>query len=100
MTHAELDVELLFVLHALQRNSPSVTMHVSASPPVLARKEPDMPRKLYRLAEALDVLGIGKTKAYDEMAAGRLRYVQYGSRRLIPEDALDDFVAALIEDAA
>lgn len=58
-----------------------------------------MPRKLYRLAEALDVLGIGRTKAYEEMAAGRLRYIQYGSRRLIPAEAIDDFVRHL-ENAA
>lgn len=57
-----------------------------------------MPKKFYKLNEALDALGIGRTALYAEMAAGRIRYVQYGRRRLIPADALDDFAAELSAD--
>jgi excisionase family DNA binding protein len=58
-----------------------------------------MPRKLYRLAEALEILGIGRTKAYEEMAAGRLGFVQYGARRLFTEEQLDAFAALVIAES-
>ena len=54
-----------------------------------------MTKKLYRLTEALEQLGIGKTKAYEEMAAGRLGFIQYGSSRMFTEDHLDTFVAKI-----
>lgn len=57
-----------------------------------------MPKKFYKLNEALDALGIGRTALYEEMAAGRLKYIQYGRRRLIPAEALDAFAAELSAD--
>jgi excisionase family DNA binding protein len=59
-----------------------------------------LPRKLYRLTEALEYVPFGRTRLYEEMNAGRLRFVQYGSRRLIPEDALEDFLASIEQHAA
>jgi excisionase family DNA binding protein len=38
---------------------------------------------------------IGRTKAYEEIAAGRLRAVKVGRRTLIPEDSAEAWLAAL-----
>jgi excisionase family DNA binding protein len=40
--------------------------------------------------------GLSRSKLYTEMAAGRLRSVKVGSRRLIPESALVDYVDSLL----
>jgi len=53
---------------------------------------------LYRPTEAARRLGIGRTKAYELMAAGELRSVKIGSSRRVSATALADFVARL--DAA
>lgn len=55
-------------------------------------------KKLYKTSEALEVLGIGRTRAYQEMADGRLKYIQYGGTRMFTEQHLDDFVARLSAD--
>jgi Helix-turn-helix domain len=45
-------------------------------------------RRMLSVAEFCNRYGIGKTMAYAEMRAGRLRYCQHGKRRLIHvEDA-------------
>ncbi len=54
-----------------------------------------MAKKLYRLSEALEELGIGRSRAYEEMAAGRLRFIQYGGTRMFTETQLDAFVEAI-----
>lgn len=51
-----------------------------------------MPRKLYRLDEALGYLGIGRTRAYEEMSSGRLAFVQNGRTRLVTGEAIDEYV--------
>ncbi len=40
-------------------------------------------------------LGIGRSKIYEELASGRLRSVRVGRRRLVPEQAIADFITAL-----
>ena len=54
---------------------------------------------LYKLDQAILLLGIGKTRLYEEMNAGRIRYVTCGNRRLIPLGAVRDFVALLEAEA-
>ncbi len=54
-----------------------------------------MERLLYRPEDAAQVLGIGRSKVFELMAAGQLRSVQLGRSRRIPESALRDFVAEL-----
>jgi len=58
-----------------------------------------MPRVL-RVEEAARALGIGRSLAYDLIRSGRLRSIKIGSRRLIPVSAIDEAIAAFMEDAA
>lgn len=53
----------------------------------------------FSIPDAGRALGIGKTKTYEEIAAGRLRTVTVGTRRLVTRGALDEYVASL-EQAA
>lgn len=48
--------------------------------------------------EAATALGISRAKVYEELAAGRLRSVKSGKRRLIPVAALDEWLAELPDD--
>jgi len=48
-----------------------------------------------RPAEAARRLAIGKTRLYEEMAAGRLRSVRHGRSRLISTTALAEFAQSL-----
>ena len=52
-------------------------------------------RKLYRLAEVLEMLPLSRTEAYREMKDGRLAYIQAGNRRLFEPEAVDAYVASL-----
>lgn len=54
------------------------------------------PDRLLDLRTASNLLGIGRSHLYGEMAAGRLRSVKVGRRRLIPSGAL----AAYMTEAA
>ncbi len=54
-----------------------------------------MDRLAYPLAEAAAQLGIGRSKLYSEIAAGRLRTVAIGRRRLVPRSELERYLAGL-----
>ncbi len=43
------------------------------------------------LDEASRIIGIGKTKLYEEINAGRLKAKKFGRRTLIPIQALQDW---------
>jgi excisionase family DNA binding protein len=45
-------------------------------------------------------LGLGRSTIFELIAAGRLRSVKVGRRRLISESAIADFVASLEEAGA
>jgi excisionase family DNA binding protein len=47
------------------------------------------------VASAAGVLGLGRTKLHELIAAGEVRSVKIGRRRLIPMAALDEYVARL-----
>lgn len=58
---------------------------------------------LYRVPDAARMLGLGKTKIYELIRGKRLRSVTEGRTRLIPADAITDYLALLkteAEDAA
>jgi excisionase family DNA binding protein len=60
-------------------------------------------RKLYRIEEVADLLGLGRTAVFEQLRIGRLRSVKIGRCRRVPAEWLDEFVAALkaeAEDAA
>lgn len=46
------------------------------------------------------MLGIGRTRLYDEIASGALRSFRLGRRRMIPVAALEDWLAAREAEAS
>ncbi len=59
-----------------------------------------MDKLLLTAEEAAQVLGIGRTKVYELLAAGRLASVKIGTCRRVPADALRLYVASLRDEAA
>lgn len=55
---------------------------------------------LNSIRDVMTRTGLSRSKLYTEMSAGRLRSVKVGSRRLIPESALLDYVEALVTASA
>lgn len=52
-------------------------------------------RAAYSTREASIVTGIGRTKLYEEISAGRLRVVKVGRRTLVPAKAIADWLSNL-----
>jgi excisionase family DNA binding protein len=47
---------------------------------------PTLPQKLaFSIREACELLSLGRSRVYQELKAGRLRFVKVGGRTLIPE---------------
>ncbi|RNL83172.1 helix-turn-helix domain-containing protein [Halostreptopolyspora alba] len=64
---------------------------------------PTTQKALYKVPEAAAVLSLSRAELYEQMTAGRLRYVKVGRARRIPAQAISEFVALLereTEDAA
>ena len=60
-----------------------------------------MEQLLIDVSSAAESLGIGRTKVYELVAAGKLRRVKIGKRSLIPVDALRELVDRLeVDDEA
>lgn len=57
-------------------------------------------KKLLRVEEAAALLGIGRTRAFEQIRLGRLRSVKIGASRLVPAVALDEYVDLLLEESA
>ncbi len=51
--------------------------------------------RLLTVEEAAVKLGIGRTFAYRLVLGGEIESVKLGKRRLVPEDAVDDYIARL-----
>ena len=49
--------------------------------------------KVYSAEDAARQMGIGRTGVYEEINRGRLRSFKFGTRRLISEDAIDEWIA-------
>jgi excisionase family DNA binding protein len=45
--------------------------------------------------EAMEAIGLGRTTVFELMASGELESVKVGRRRLIPSDALMDYIQRL-----
>ena len=50
------------------------------------------PERLLDVDEAAALLGVGRSLAYQEIAAGRLRSTKVGRRRLIAASAVTEFI--------
>lgn len=56
-------------------------------------------KALYRIPEAMRLLSLSRSVIYNQIRAGRLRSVKEGSTRLIPADAIAEYVALLKAEA-
>jgi excisionase family DNA binding protein len=59
-----------------------------------------IPAVLYRVNEAAEAMRLSRSMIYELIRSGRLRTVQVGRRRLVPVQALTDYVDALGGEAA
>ena len=57
------------------------------------RAEAPVPDRLHSIADTADRLGIGRSKVYSLIAAGRLRSLNIGDRRLVSSGAIGDYIA-------
>jgi excisionase family DNA binding protein len=80
-----------------------MTTHNPDNPPSIracgeaaAGPAPFCPRA-FSIPEFCRRYGIGRTNAYQEIAAGRLRAVKVGRRTLITQDAAESWLASLPE---
>jgi len=56
----------------------------------------DGPDRLLSVDEAAKQLGIGRSALYAELAAGRLRSLKVGRRRLVPSGAVAEYMRRAI----
>lgn len=56
-------------------------------------------KQLYRIADAMVVLSMGRSVIYEQIRSGRLRSVTQGRTRLIPASAIADYIALLEREA-
>ncbi|MBW0117234.1 helix-turn-helix domain-containing protein [Pseudonocardia abyssalis] len=59
----------------------------------------DASRRLYRVPEAMAQLSMSRTVIYEQIRSGRLRSVRQGRSRLIPAQAMADYIALLVEES-
>jgi excisionase family DNA binding protein len=52
-------------------------------------------KRAFSVAEFCERYGIGRTSAYEEIRAGRLRIVKVGKRTLVPEDSAEKWLQSL-----
>jgi excisionase family DNA binding protein len=60
---------------------------------------PHADKKLYRIPEAMRLLSLSRSVIYNQIRTGRLRSVKEGSTRLIPADAIVEYIALLEAEA-
>ena len=53
------------------------------------------PKTLLSVTDFMASTGLGRTKTYELIGSGELETVTVGRRRLVPAEALEDFVARL-----
>ena len=56
------------------------------------------PKLLLKVEEVSEMLNLGRSKLYSYILSGELRSVKIGRRRLIPPDAVQEFVDGLPTD--
>jgi excisionase family DNA binding protein len=56
-------------------------------------------KHLYRIADAVVVLSLGRTAIYEQIRSGRLRTVTQGRTRLIPASATTEYIKLLEQEA-
>ncbi|MGZ3147298.1 helix-turn-helix domain-containing protein [Lentzea chajnantorensis] len=59
----------------------------------------DLAKYLYKIPEAMALLSLSRSVIYEQIRAGRLRFVKQGRATLIPASAIRDYVALLEREA-
>lgn len=59
----------------------------------------DPAKQLYKIPEAMHLLGLGRSVIYEQIRTKRLRSVKQGRARLIPVSAIREYVALLEKEA-
>ena len=77
--------------------------HPDVGRPGTRRRRPGQPdpawQALYRIPEAMRLLGLSRSVIYKLIGSGRLRSVKEGTARLIPAEAIAEYVALLEAEA-
>lgn len=63
-------------------------------------KEYVVPPVVYRVEEAAEALRLTRDAVYELIRSGQLRSFKVGRRRLVPIEALTEYVASMSGDAA
>ena len=56
-------------------------------------------RHLYRVPDAMRLLSMSRSVIYEQMRAGRLKFVKLGRSTLIPAVAITEYVEMLINES-
>ncbi len=56
-------------------------------------------RHLYRVPEAAKLLSMSRSVVYEQMRAGRLKFVKQGAATLIPAAAINAYVQLLMSES-
>jgi excisionase family DNA binding protein len=75
------------------RLSAAITELAAALRAELEVSHAQAPDRLLSVDEAAAALGIGRSRLYDEIGAGRVRSVRVGRRRLVPSSAITERIA-------
>ena len=81
--------------------TPLLARPAAPAVPAMTRPPPSAttPCRLYRVPEAMQLLSLSRTTIYEQIRSGRLRSVTQGRTRLIPAEAIADYVALLVREA-
>ena len=96
MPRDELTVAVEDFARALERLIRTAERRVEPPPPVPqpppAPATPDPDRRAWRVGDLSKAIGLSKPTLYRAMNDGRLRSTKVAGARLIPADAVDDFL--------
>lgn len=59
----------------------------------------ELTKYLYKIPEAMLLLSLSRSVIYEQIRAGRLRFVKQGRATLVPASAIRDYVALLEREA-
>ncbi|MEU3642901.1 helix-turn-helix domain-containing protein [Lentzea sp. NPDC034063] len=59
----------------------------------------ELTKFLYKIPEAMLLLSLSRSVIYEQIRAGRLRFVKQGRATLVPASAIRDYVALLEQEA-
>jgi excisionase family DNA binding protein len=59
----------------------------------------ELTKYLYKVPEAMKLLSLSRSTFYEQMRAGRIKFVKQGSATLIPASAIRAYVALLEQEA-